>query len=186
MHDGHWLTRNQFRRHAVAPVQHWMQRWRQPESSLIRWQVFTSAPALLRPTTGIGGRPGHGNLGRRLRHCPTSDPTGTPTAKHLFTVPMCRLVCPMQHSRLDHPHLPGLPVIMAQGHDHSTGQDPPPTVSKTGFFRSIAWKRLRGTFSESSTSDGSRFDEARSTVLYSLPFLLCLPPCLSFPAFRPR
>ena len=106
-----------------------------------------------------------------------------PQQKHLFTVPMCRLVCPMQHSRLDHPHLPGLPVIMAQGHDHCTGQDPPPTVSKTGFFRSIAWKRLRGTFSESSTSDGSRFDEARSTVLYSLPFLLCLPPCLSFRPF---
>ena len=42
MGDGRWLTKNQFRRHAVAPIRRWLQQWRQPDNSFLRWQVFTS------------------------------------------------------------------------------------------------------------------------------------------------
>ncbi|CAE7607942.1 unnamed protein product [Symbiodinium sp. CCMP2592] len=42
MSDGRWLTKSQFRRYTVAPMNRWFKLWRQPDQSLLRWQVFVS------------------------------------------------------------------------------------------------------------------------------------------------
>ncbi|CAE7784667.1 unnamed protein product [Symbiodinium sp. CCMP2592] len=42
MSDGRWLTKSQFRRFTVAPLNRWFKLWRQPDQSLLRWQVFVS------------------------------------------------------------------------------------------------------------------------------------------------
>ncbi|CAE7465472.1 AMY1.1 [Symbiodinium sp. CCMP2592] len=42
MSDGRWLTKSQFHRFTVAPLNRWFKLWRQPDQSLLRWQVFVS------------------------------------------------------------------------------------------------------------------------------------------------